>query len=118
MTYLAKEKFGLRPLLFHVDAGWNSQQAVNNIEKLVDGLGLDLHTEVVNWQEMKDLQLAFFKAQVPHLDTPQDHAFFAGALQLRGQARLQVHPDRRATTRPNACASRSSGTTTRPTCAS
>lgn len=75
---LLARKFGLRPLLFHVDAGWNSQQAVNNIEKLVDGLGLDLHTEVINWQEMKDLQLAFFKAQVPHLDTPQDHAFFAG----------------------------------------
>ncbi|WLR96194.1 N-acetyl sugar amidotransferase [Shinella sumterensis] len=78
VAYLAKEKFGLRPLLFHVDAGWNSQQAVHNIEKLVDGLGLDLHTEVINWQEMRDLQLAFFKAQVPHLDTPQDHAFFAG----------------------------------------
>ena len=78
LTYLAKVKLGLRPLLFHVDGGWNSQQAVNNIEKLVDGLGVDLHTEVVNWQEMKDLQLAFFKAGVPHLDTPQDHAFFAG----------------------------------------
>jgi N-acetyl sugar amidotransferase len=78
VTYLAKEKLGLRPLLLHVDAGWNSQQAVNNIEKLVDGLGLDLHTEVVDWLEMRDLQLAFFKAQVPHLDTPQDHAFFAG----------------------------------------
>lgn len=78
LTYLAKVKFGLRPLLFHVDAGWNSQQAVNNIEKLVDGLGVDLHTEVVDWQEMKDLQLAFFKSGVAHLDTPQDHAFFAG----------------------------------------
>lgn len=78
VTYLAKEKFGLRPLLYHVDAGWNSQQAVNNIEKLVDGLGLDLYTEVVDWPEMRDLQLAFFKAGVPHLDTPQDHAFFAG----------------------------------------
>lgn len=78
VTYLAKEKLGLRPLLYHVDAGWNSQQAVNNIEKLVDGLGLDLFTEVVNWNEMRDLQLAFFKAQVPHLDTPQDHAFFGG----------------------------------------
>jgi N-acetyl sugar amidotransferase len=76
-TYLAKERFGLRPLLLHVDAGWNSQQAVNNIEKLVDGLSVDLHTEVVNWPEMRDLQLAFFKAQVPHIDTPQDHAFFA-----------------------------------------
>ena len=78
VVWLAKEKFGLRPMLFHVDAGWNSQEAVNNIEKLVDGLGLDLYTEVVNWEEMKDLQLAFFKAQVPHIDTPQDHAFFAG----------------------------------------
>ena len=45
VTYLAKEKFGLRPLLYHVDAGWNSQQAVNNIEKLVDGLSLDLFTD-------------------------------------------------------------------------
>jgi len=77
VTYVAKAKFGLRPLIFHVDAGWNSQQAVNNIERLVDGLGLDLHTEVIDWLEMKDLQLAFFKAQVPHIDTPQDHAFFA-----------------------------------------
>jgi N-acetyl sugar amidotransferase len=77
VTYLSKAKFGLRPLIFHVDAGWNSQVAVNNIEKLIDGLGLDLHTEVVDWLEMKDLQLAFFKAQVPHIDTPQDHAFFA-----------------------------------------
>ena len=78
VTYLAREKFGLRPLLYHVDAGWNSREAVNNIEKLVDGLGLDLYTEVVDWPEMRDLQLAFFRAGVPHLDTPQDHAFFAG----------------------------------------
>ncbi len=77
LAYLAVEKFGLKPLIFHVDAGWNSQQAVHNIECIVEGLGLELHTEVVNWQEMKDLQLAYFKAQVPHLDTPQDHAFFA-----------------------------------------
>jgi N-acetyl sugar amidotransferase len=77
LLYIAKEKLGLRPLVFHVDAGWNSQIAVNNIEKLVDGLGLDLYTEVIDWEEMKDLQLAFFKSGVPHVDTPQDHAFFA-----------------------------------------
>jgi tRNA(Ile)-lysidine synthase TilS/MesJ len=47
--------FGLRPSVFHVDAGWNSQTAVNNIERLVDGLSVDLHTEVINWEEMKDL---------------------------------------------------------------
>lgn len=77
LTYLAKEKFKLRPLIFHVDGGWNTQIAVNNIEKIIDGLKLDLHTEVINWNEMRDLQLSFFKAQVNTLDTPQDHAFFA-----------------------------------------
>lgn len=77
LTYIAKEKMGLRPLVFHVDAGWNSQIAVNNIECIIDGLGLDLFTEVIDWQEMRDLQLAFFKSGVPHIDTPQDHAFFA-----------------------------------------
>ena len=76
LTYLAS-KLGLRPLVFHVDAGWNTQQAANNIEKLVDKLKLDLYTEVINWEEMKDLQLSFFKSGVPHIDTPQDHAFFA-----------------------------------------
>lgn len=77
VVYLAKEKFGLRPLIFHVDTGWNSQESVNNVTRLIDGLGLDLHTEIINWLEMKDLQRAFFKAQVPHLDAPQDHAIFS-----------------------------------------
>jgi N-acetyl sugar amidotransferase len=77
LVYLAKEKLGLRPLVFHVDAGWNSQQAVHNIEKIVDMLGLDLYTEVIDWEEMKDLQLAYFKSGVSNIDTPQDHAFFA-----------------------------------------
>ena len=77
LLYIMKEKFDLNPLVFHVDAGWNSQIAVNNIERLIDGLGLDLYTEVIDWEEMKDLQLAYFKSGVPHIDTPQDHAFFA-----------------------------------------
>jgi N-acetyl sugar amidotransferase len=77
LLYLAVEELGLRPLVFHVDAGWNSQQAVNNIEVMIDKLDLDLYTEVINWEEMKDLQLSFFKSGVPHVDTPQDHSFFA-----------------------------------------
>ena len=77
LTYVVKEKYGLRPLVFHVDAGWNSQIAVNNIERLVDKLGLDLFTHVIDWEEMKDLQLSYFKSGVPHIDVPQDHAFFA-----------------------------------------
>ena len=77
MLHLAVKKYKLRPLVFHVDAGWNSLVAISNIEKLVDKLNLTLNTNVIYWPEMRDLQLSFFKAQVPHLDTPQDHAFFA-----------------------------------------
>ena len=77
LTYIAKEKLGLRPLLFHVDAGWNTDQAVGNIERLVDGLGLDLYTEVINWEEIKNLQVALLKSQIPHQDIPQDTAFFS-----------------------------------------
>ena len=77
MLHVAVKDFGLRPLVFHVDGGWNSQIAVNNIEVLIDGLGLDLYTEVIDWEEMKDFQLAFFKSGVPHIDLPQDHAFIA-----------------------------------------
>lgn len=76
-AYVAKEIMGLKPLIFHVDAGWNTRQAVSNIEKLLDGLKLDLYTEVINWEEMKDLQLAFLKAQIPDQDLPQDTAFFS-----------------------------------------
>jgi N-acetyl sugar amidotransferase len=77
LLYVMVSEYGLRPLVFHVDAGWNSQIAVNNIERLVDGLGLDLYTEVINWEEIKDLQLAYFKSGVSNIDVPQDHAFFA-----------------------------------------
>lgn len=89
LTYIAKEKLGLRPLVFHVDAGWNSQEAVNNIEKLVDKLGLDLYTEVIDWEEMKDLQLAFFKSGVSHIDSPQDNAFFATMYKFAEQHKVK-----------------------------
>lgn len=78
VAYVAKEVMGLRPLLFHVDAGWNTDKAVGNIEKLCNGLGLDLYTDVINWEEMKDLQVAFLKSQIADQDLPQDYAFFSG----------------------------------------
>lgn len=78
VAYVAKEIMGIRPLLFHVDAGWNTDKAVGNIEKLCNGLGLDLYTEVINWEEMKDLQVAFLKSQIVDQDLPQDYAFFSG----------------------------------------
>ncbi len=77
LLHLAVTELGLRPLVFHVDGGWNSELAVNNIQVMIDKLGLDLFTEVINWEEMKDFQLAFFKSGLPHLDIPQDHAFVA-----------------------------------------
>ncbi len=89
VTYVAVEKMGLKPLLFHVDAGWNTDQAVGNIEKLVDGLGLDLYTEVINWDEMRDLQTAYFRSQVPDQDTPQDTAFFSALYKFARKNRIK-----------------------------
>lgn len=76
VAYLVRSK-GLRPLGVHVDGGWNLELATENIERLVKKLNIDLVTYVVNWEEMRDLQLAFFKASVPNIDIPQDHAFVA-----------------------------------------
>lgn len=76
LAYLTVKK-GLRPLVVHVDCGWNSEQAVKNIETIVKKLNIELHTFVVNWEEMKDLQRSFFKASLPDQDIPQDHAIFA-----------------------------------------
>lgn len=78
LCYIAKDVMHLRPLVYCVDTGWNLNVAVENIERIVKALDLDMYTEVIDWREMKDLQLAFFKAQVPYQDLPQDHAIFAG----------------------------------------
>lgn len=77
LCYIAKVKMHLRPLAFVVDTGWNLEIANKNIEQIVNAVGMDIHTETVNWEEMKDLQIAFFKSQVPYQDLPQDHAIFA-----------------------------------------
>lgn len=78
LAYIAKEIMHLRPLIFVVDTGWNLNVAVENIEKIVKGLDLDMYTEVVNWKEMADLQLSYFKASISSCDQPQDHSIFAG----------------------------------------
>ena len=77
LLHLVVKKLSLKPIVFHVDAGWNSNIASNNIEKLIEKFNLDLYTEVINWKEMRDLQLSFFKSGVSHIDAPQDYAFFA-----------------------------------------
>jgi N-acetyl sugar amidotransferase len=77
LLHVAVKNYGLRPLVFHVDGGWNTEVAVRNINSLISGLGLELITDVINWKEMRSLQLAFFRSGVPHIDLPQDHAFIA-----------------------------------------
>ncbi len=77
LAWFAVKKLGLRPLVVHVDAGWNSELAVNNIQNIVQRLGLDMHTLVIDWPEIRDLQRAYFLSGVANLDVPQDHAFIA-----------------------------------------
>ena len=78
-TYLAlkAKDWGLRPLVIHVDAGWNSELAVSNIEKIVKHCNYDLHTEVIDWTAMKNLHLAYLKSGISNQDVPQDHIFFS-----------------------------------------
>ena len=78
-SYLAlkMKEYGLNVLAVHVDAGWNSEMAVSNIELVVSSCGFDLKTVVLDWDEVRDLQLAYFQSGVANQDVPQDHAFFA-----------------------------------------
>lgn len=88
LAYKIKE-FDLRVLAVHVDGGWNSETSVQNIEKIVKHCGWDLHTYVVNWEEMRDLQLAYLKAGLVNQDVPQDHAFFAKLWQTAVENKLK-----------------------------
>lgn len=77
MLHLAVTEWGLRPYVFHIDAGWNLPVAMDNILKICNKLNLELHVEKMDWEEMRHMQLAFFRAGHAGLDAPQDHAFIA-----------------------------------------
>lgn len=81
LAWYSVKKLGLRPLVVHVDSGWNTELAVMNIENIVKILDIELHTLVLDWEEVKDLQRSFFKASVPNCDIPQDYAFYVGLYQ-------------------------------------
>jgi len=83
-TYLALmiKKWGLRPLVVHFDNGWNSELAVKNIENIVSRLNFDLYTLVVDWNEFRDLQLAYLKASVVDIEAITDHAILATMYKL------------------------------------
>jgi len=76
-TLYVANQLGLRPLAVHFDNGWNSEVAVNNIKKATSKLGVDLHTVVADWEEFKDLQIAFLKASVPDAEIPTDWAIYS-----------------------------------------
>lgn len=76
------KEWGLRALVVHVDTGWNSEEAVSNIEKLMNYTSFDLYTEVIDWYEIRDLQRAFFLSGVSNLDIPQDHIFVSSLFRI------------------------------------
>lgn len=77
MLHLAVNEWGLRPFVFHIDAGWNLPVAESNIKKETDKLGVKLHVEKMDWEELREMQLAWFRTGLESLDVPQDHAFIA-----------------------------------------
>jgi N-acetyl sugar amidotransferase len=77
VAYVVKKRLALRPLAVHFDNGWNSELAVENIELLLKKLDIDLQTCVVDWDEFRDLQLAFLKSGVANTEIPTDHAILA-----------------------------------------
>ena len=89
VTYVATEVMELKPLIVHVDAGWNTEQSVGNIAKIIDGLGLDLYTEVVNWEAVKRMQLAFLRSGIPDQDLVQDAAFFSVLYKLARRYKIK-----------------------------
>ena len=81
VAYKVKQ-LGLRPLAVHLDNGWDSELAVNNIHKTLETLGIDLYTHVIDWEEFRDLQVAFLKASTPDSEIPSDHAIVSLMYQM------------------------------------
>lgn len=81
VAYLAK-KFELRPLIVHFDNGWDSELSIKNVENVVKKLGFDYQTYIVDWNEFRDVQMAFLKSSVIDMETPTDHAFLAALYKI------------------------------------
>lgn len=84
VAYKVKE-LELRPLAVHLDNGWDSELAVSNIHKALNLLGIDLYTHVIDWEEFRDLQVAFLKASTPDSEIPSDHAIVSLMFQMADQ---------------------------------
>jgi N-acetyl sugar amidotransferase len=79
------KQLGLNPLIVHFDNGWNSELAVQNIQNIISILGFDLYTLVVEWNEFKDIQLSYFKANVVDIEAITDHAIIGTLYKLANQ---------------------------------
>jgi len=78
-SYMAMlvHEYGLRPLVIHLDNGWNSDTAVKNIENICEKYGYELFTYVIDWEEFVSLQKAYLKAGVIDIEVLTDHAIYA-----------------------------------------
>jgi N-acetyl sugar amidotransferase len=96
-TYLAlkAKQYGLRVLCVHFDNGWNSELAVKNIENIVTKCGFDLYTYVIDWNEFKDIQLAYLKANVIDIEAVTDIAVFASLDKICTENKLKYIIDGR-----------------------
>lgn len=65
---------GLRILAVHLDNGWDSLIAVENIRNLLGSLHLDYESYVLPWKQFREVQVAFLKSCVPEAETPTDIA--------------------------------------------
>lgn len=83
-TYIAKQR-GLRILTVHMDNGWNSEEAVQNIKNVTRKLEVDYESYVLDWSEFRDIQLAFLKASIPEAETPTDMALIAALHHYAGK---------------------------------
>src|SRR4030095_3707466 len=82
-------QLGLRPLAVHFDNGWNSDISVSNIKNACEKLNVDLHTVVADWEEFKDLQIAFLKSGTPDADIPADYAIYSVLYDAAKQERVK-----------------------------
>lgn len=89
VALLVASELGLRPLAVHMDNGWNSNLAVSNIERIVRTLSIDLYTEVLDWDEFRDLQLSFLRASTPDSEIPTDHAITAVLMEQARRHRIK-----------------------------
>jgi len=79
---LLAHRLGLRPLAVHFDNGWDSEIAVENIRRVVEGCSFDLLTYVIDWQEFRDLQRSFLLASVIDIELVTDNAILGATIGL------------------------------------